>query len=258
MSNKKTYSLKHIGETHKTIEGYNVEVIDGGLRPSYATICINCNGLQEYMTETPYGAVVRGNVKYPYHPSVHGIGYIGVGKHKPSIKGKLTKAYEKWQGMIRRCYDPKILIKQPTYKGVTVCEKWHNFQNFAKWHEEYYVDGYELDKDLLSLPNIPKRYCENTCVFIPKELNMFIKTSNSIGYHKLVSGRYQAVIGVNGKRTGLGTYTTPEEASKVYKEARAERALKWKLRMYKEWKVYLESKDKSISGKHQRAIDNIR
>jgi len=66
------------------------------------------------------------------------------------------------------------------------------------------------------------------------------------------------MIKVNGKRICLGTYDTPEEASKVYKEARGEIALKWKLKMTQEWKVYLESDDKLISGKYQRAIDNIR
>jgi len=254
----KRYNRANIGETHKTTEGYNVEVIDGGSRNNYVTMYIKGEGLQEYITETPYDAVVKGQVKYPYHPSVCGIGYLGVGKHKPSIKRKNTKTYEKWNGMIHRCYNPKELIKHPTYKGVTVCSKWHNFQNFAEWYKDNYVDGYELDKDLLSLPNVHKRYCESTCIFIPHALNTFLTFIDSIGYHKLLSGRYQAVIGVNRVNMYLGVYDTPEEASKVYKEARAEEALKWKMKMVKEWKHHLESDDKLISGKYQRAIDNIR
>jgi len=89
-------------------------------------------------------------------------------------------------------------------------------------------------------------------------MKMFLTFVDSIGYYKQSSGRYQAMISVNGKRTGLGMYDTPEEASKAYKEARAQQALKWQLRMRKEWKVYLESDDKSISGKYQRTIDNIK
>jgi len=258
MSDKKRYNLKHIGKKIKNNQGFTCEVIDGGLRRNYATIRIKGEGLQEYITEAHYDAVVRGNVKYPYHPSVCGIGYVGIGKYKSGENNKHTKAYEKWRGMVKRCYDPKELIKYQTYKDVTVCKKWYNFQNFAKWFEEYYVEGYELDKDLLSLPNTPKRYCDNTCIFIPQALNVFLTTIDSIGYYKRLSGRYQAVISVNGKGTCLGTYDTPEEAYNAYKEARAEQALKWKLRMTQEWKVYLKSNDKLISGKYQRAIDNIR
>jgi len=254
----KRYSRERIGETHKTTEGYNAEIIDGGLKQSDVTIKINGDGLQEYITEARYTCVVSGNIKYPYHPSVCGIGYYGIGKYKSKENHKYTKMYIKWHGMMQRCYDPKELIKQPTYKGVTVCSKWHNFQNFAEWYKDNYVDGYELDKDLLSLPNTPKRYCESTCIFLPQALNMFLTAIDSLGYYKQLSGRYQARISVNGKSTGLGMYDTPEEASKAYKEARSEIALKWKLRMYKEWKHYLESDDKLISGKYQRAIDNIR
>jgi len=254
----KRYNRGRIGESHTTTEGYKCEIIDGGLRPNYATIRIKGEGLQEYISETDYTSVIRGQVKYPYHPSVHGIGYVGVGKYKSYMKGKYAKAYGKWNNMIQRCYGPKWHKKHPTYKDITVCKKWRNYQTFAEWFETYYVDGHDLDKDLLALPNTPKRYCENTCVFIPHALNMFLTSIDSIGYYKPLSGRYQAGISVNGKGMNLGTYDTPEEASKVYKEARAEQALKWKLKMTQEWKYYLESDDKFISGKYQRAIDNIR
>jgi len=258
MSNENKYNRARIGETYKTSEGYNCKIIDGGLRRNYVTISINGDGLQEYIAETPYYAVVIGNVKYPYHKSVCGIGYLGVGKHKRSIKRKSTKVYQIWKGMIQRCYSDKLHKKHKTYKGVTVCEKWYNFQNFAEWFEEHYIKGYDLNKGLLALPNHPKQYCESTCVFIPHALNTFLTAIDAIGYYKPLSGRYMARISVNGKIRHIGTYDTPEEASKVYKEARAEQSLKWKMRMTKEWERYLESKDKSISGKYQRAIDNIK
>jgi len=255
----KRYNRERIGETHKTTEGYDAEIIDGGLRHSHVTISIKGEGLQEYIKEDAnYRNVIIGNVKYPYHPSVCGIGYYGIGKYKSRENHKSTKACEKWRSMLGRCYSDKCHVDAPTYRGVTVCPKWHNYQVFAEWFEEHYVEGYELDKDLLALPNTTKRYCENTCVFIPQVLNAFITTANSIGYSQRLSGRYTAGIGVNGKGMNLGTYDTPEEAYNAYKEARAEQALKWQLRMTKEWKHYLESDDKLISGKYQRAIDNIK
>jgi len=251
------YGIQHIGKVFKSKYGYDIEVIGGGLQVDYVQVRLYGDNLQDHIMEVQMSHVRNGQVKHPYAPSVYGVGYVGVGKHKPSFNRKDTKAYEKWNGMLERCYSDKWHVGKPTYKGVTVCKKWHNFQNFAEWYEKYYVDGYELDKDLLALPNVPKRYCENTCVFIPHVLNAFIRHSDAKGWSK-DKGAYKAVIKVNKVNTHLGSYNTPEEAYKEYRDVRAKQALNWKLMMSKVWKPHLESKDKSISGKYQRAIDNIR
>jgi len=86
--------------------------------------------------------------------------------------------------MLRRCYDPKSHIKHPTYKNVTVCKEWHNFQVFAEWFEaQHKEEWYELDKDLLSRDN--KIYSPETCLLIPCSLNSFLpnsQTNNTSGY----------------------------------------------------------------------------
>lgn len=51
--------------------------------------------------------------------------------HKPA--GGCSKTYKSWAGMHERCYNPK----KENYKyygalGVTVCERWFNFENFLK------------------------------------------------------------------------------------------------------------------------------
>lgn len=98
-----------------------------------------------------------GSVRNPYKPRVCGVGYVGSGKYK-STKGckLLSKCYDSWTDMLKRCYSEKSQVKQPTYIGCTVHKDWHNFQVFAEWYfsKEYGgKDGYHLDKDILNKGN---------------------------------------------------------------------------------------------------------
>lgn len=105
--------------------------------------------------------------------SVHGFGYLGFGEFKcwDSLTGKTTAEYNAWARMIGRVYDRKKHELQPYYKGMEVCEEWHNFQNFAKWYTSHrnYGLGFELDKDILSGEG--KIYSPETCMLLPKEIN---------------------------------------------------------------------------------------
>lgn len=125
---------------------------------------------------TGYEVVTRakdirvGNVKDKLKPSVCGVGFVGSGKYKPSIKCKETKVYIAWKGILSRCYGKYAATKYPTYKNCSMSEKWHNFQKFAEWYKQNYIDGYHLDKDILQRGVKYKVYSEDTCVFLsPKE-----------------------------------------------------------------------------------------
>lgn len=112
------------------------------------------------------------NIKDPMSPTVYGVGFLGNGKYKPTENRKHTKAYKQWSSMIERCYSPRWQKKKPTYIGCTVDSEWHNFQNFAKWHEENYpTDGgnYQLDKDIKVKGN--KVYSKDTCLLVTNRQN---------------------------------------------------------------------------------------
>lgn len=100
-----------------------------------------------------------------YKPTHWGVGYIGEGEYKTWCDGKHTPAYSTWKGILKRCYDNKL----PAYSNVTVHTAWHNFQNFAKWYEINFKEGYQIDKDLLSPTN--KQYGASTCVYLPRHIN---------------------------------------------------------------------------------------
>lgn len=113
--------------------------------------------------------------------TVHGHGYLGFGDFKcwDNVAGKTTEEYRAWAHMLRRVYDSKFHILQPYYKGMAVCEEWHNFQVFAKWYTSHrnYGLGFELDKDVLS--DGDKLYSPETCTLLPKEINasLIVKTT---------------------------------------------------------------------------------
>ena len=188
-----------------------------------------------------YQSFKNEKIKCPYEPRYYGVGYLGEGKYKMSENGKNNLWFKIWYHMLMRCYDPKYQEKYSTYKGCTVEEYLLNFQHMAEWIENnYYEIPGEimcLDKDILCKGN--KVYSRETCIFVPQRINsLFTKADNSrgnspIGVTPKSSGNY----GVrchdeNGKRICLGTYSTEEEAFRVYKNYK-EKVIKEVIDSYK-------------------------
>lgn len=166
MSNdfRKKYSCKHIGLKVITRQGYDIEVIDGSYRKGYCVIRIS-----GHYAEAQVSHVTRGDIKNKMHPSVLGVGYFGYGVFEATNKGKITPAYNTWSSMIKRCYCEKYHKTRPTYIGCTVHPDWHNFQVFAAWYHDHYIDGYQLDKDINIKGN--KVYSPETCLFVSPAAN---------------------------------------------------------------------------------------
>lgn len=130
--------------------------------------------------------------------TVFGIGFRGYGEYKISENGKHTKCYKVWHSMMLRCYDENIHKEYNTYTNCIVCNEWHNYQIFAEWFYENYIEGYQLDKDLRLYGN--KLYSPKTCMFFHKDVNMFFKIHKSSKNRKLPLG---VKIGGNNYRSGL-------------------------------------------------------
>lgn len=101
-------------------------------------------------------------------PSVAGVGYLGGDKYK-----KNTKCYWVWSSMIKRVFGKKVSYN---YKDVTIEKEWFNLQNFGKWFDKNYVEGYHLDKDL-KIPG-EKHYSPDSCLFVPQSINNLFHESN--------------------------------------------------------------------------------
>lgn len=116
-------------------------------------------------------------------------------------KGSENKrvSYLRWSAMMHRCYHNND-ERDSSYSGCSVCEEWHDYENFRKWFSENYVEGYCLDKDLIKKGN--KIYSPDTCCFLPPRINIMFKgtpTRDKLlprGVRKAIrSQRYRAAIG---------------------------------------------------------------
>lgn len=143
---------------------------------------------------------------------------------------KSAQAYKSWYKMLMRCYCEKYLAKRPTYKGVTVCKEWLIFSNFKLWHDSNSVDGWQLDKDLLSDSH---QYNEESCLFVPPWLNTFMVDCGSsrgdspIGVCFVKSrGMYQAQCrdNISGSRGFIGRFKTKTEAHRAWVDRKTELA----------------------------------
>lgn len=190
----------------------------------------------EYKAEvhTSYRHFSSGNVKNPYYPSVHGIGILGT-KYPAKTNKKMTKEYDTWFQMIRRCFDKKEKEKCPVYKDVTCCKEWLLYENFYEWlHGQSNFDKWLnsrdnkerwcLDKDILIKEN--KVYSPETCCLVPNNVNVLFtnrknyRGSLPIGVTKH-GNQYMAQcmnpFTDNKKQEYLGTYPTIEETFQAYK-----------------------------------------
>ena len=155
-------------------------------------------------------------------PLVQGVG-INDRSCPTKAQDKHTKEYTLWHDMLKRCYYKPYLEKHPTYIGCSVSDNFKYYHLFHAWCQiqiGFGKEGYHLDKDLLINGN--KVYSEDTCLFIPKSLNLLL-TKAAAGRGLLPIGvtkngsKFQARCNLVGKRICLGTFDTPELAFIAYK-----------------------------------------
>ena len=193
-----------------------------------------------YETVVQLGHIKSGGVKDRYSPSVYGVGITGT-KHPTYEGGVQTKEYVLWNGMLERCYSTIFKKKCPTYEGCEVSDNFKSYEYFYEWCNNqigFGNEGWQLDKDLLIKSN--KVYSENSCIFIPSEINLvLVKSDKKRGKHLIGVSWHERdkvfVARVNknkGRSEWLGTFKTEIEAFNAYKIAKEsfvkEQANKWK------------------------------
>ena len=197
-----------------------------------------------FETVVQLGHIKSGKVKDKHLPSVYGVGVVGT-KYLSTINGVQTKEYDLWKSMLRRCYSDNSKKKQPTYKDCEVSDNFKYYEHFYEWCNKqigFDNDGngnpFHLDKDLLVKGN--KVYSEDSCVFIPADVNLVLtKREASRGeyligvcWHKKDKVFVAKVNKNKGKSEHLGSFKTELEAFEAYKQAKEsfvkEQAGKWK------------------------------
>ena len=226
---------KYVGKVFPSNNYGNFEILEYN-----AVNDVKIRFLETGFTDTVFVDQVRTRRVRDYmKPLIVGKGIIGA---KLTTEESKHKAYKNWCRILNRCYDEKQRAKHPTYLGCSVSEFFLTYTNFRDWYvkqKNWDNPDFVLDKDLLS-PKDNKVYSEETCVFIPKEVNSLLTTTKAkrgdlpIGVCKPRKGKtgFRACICKNGKDHELGYYDNEIEAFLVYKVAREnylkEKADKWK------------------------------
>lgn len=231
-----------VGQVFETNGGVDCVVIK---YKSTKEVWVKFLDIHGYEVSTQLTDLKFGKVKNPYAPSIHGVGYVGVGKHKVSVASRKTKTHQVWSSMMERGYCEKYKYKNPTYLECSVHPDWHNFQVFAEWytnHESYGL-GYHLDKDLLIKGN--KVYSEDTCCLLPRDINAAILSGGScrkdlpVGVYLIKrNSKYFSSVRKFNKNTHLGVFSTIDEAAEAYKIAKKAHLIE----LANIWKETIDSK----------------
>jgi len=110
---------------------------------------------------------------------IYGVG-INNKVHPAKINGKDTKEYTLWHRLLERCYNLESQTKNPTYFGCQASQNFKDYSYFHGWCQNqigFHQENFQLDKDLLLKGN--RIYSEDTCLFVPKELNSLLTTTRA-------------------------------------------------------------------------------
>lgn len=137
-----------------------------------------------------------------------------------------TTCYNTWIDILQRCYSSKWKNKHETYKDVTLCEEWHDYQMFALWYYRNYKVGHQIDKDILSdYYKVTPTYSPKTCRMVPRDINMILvnragKSRNMnlpLGVCENTTGGFITYCNNGeGKTLNLGTTYCITEAAELY------------------------------------------
>lgn len=183
---------------------------------SSSNITIEFDKPIKHTVKTNMANIKTGNIHNRYLPTLAGKGVIGDFKVDSS-----NKMYKSWSGMLNRVYSKTDIT---TYKGCSVADDWLHLSTFSDWFDKQVVqENWQLDKDLLVEGN--KVYSENTCIFLPREINTFLTDRYNfrgewpvgVTYHERL-GKWEASCTFDSKRNYLGVFTEPTSAFNAYKE----------------------------------------
>lgn len=138
----------------------------------------------KFKVNTIYGNFKSGCVRNPYYPTVYGVGITG-NKYPAKTNNKMTKEYNTWIDMLKRCYVKRVKNNQPSYANALCCDEWLNYENFCEWL--YSQDNFDrwyngkrwaIDKDIIVKGN--KIYSPDTCCLVPQNVNCLLLGRDSL------------------------------------------------------------------------------
>ena len=154
-------------------------------------------------------------------------------RSRPSrVDTKRERTYGVWVNMLDRATD-KFWEKYPTYRGTQISDNFKHYAYFYDWcqdqvgfNPDYEDVEWQLDKDILVKGN--KLYSDDTCCFVPKEINFLLLSNNAnrgdcpigVYYYKRTKSYMARYCAGKGITKYLGYFGTKEDAFIAYKTAK--------------------------------------
>lgn len=130
------------------------------------------------------------------------------------------RLYKTWRDMKYRCINPKSSnYKDYGGRGIKVCERWLDINNFIKDMFPSYQEGLSLDRI-----DVDGDYCLENCRWTTKDIQgqntRDIMSTNKSGYRGVSwnkkNNKWISSITVNSKKIQVGSFHTALEAAKAY------------------------------------------
>ena len=133
-------------------------------------------------------------------------------KHGQATTRGRTRIYTCWRNMMSRCYQPSSSrFKNYGARGITVCERWHSFENFSLDMGEPPA-GHSIDRE-----NVNGHYEPANCRWLPNEMQTRNQTRNLL---VTLEGKTQCVADW-ARETGIGYRVIWKRIRKGWKPERA-------------------------------------
>lgn len=211
---------RHIIENNLSVEFVECQFNDKSLPLSKVTLKCLVSKIEYSVCSVRNFLKGTGNFTTSTHK---GGGLVTLGKFSPTLDGKRTKEYDLWTAMLSRVYSGRY----KAYTSCSVSDNFKNFQYFAEWCQHqigFNIEGYSLDKDILVKGN--KIYSEDTCVFVPDELNgsmLLQKKSRGeypIGVQYRANYTNRPYRAIHTKTNYSSSHATAECAFQAYKQVK--------------------------------------
>ena len=156
--------------------------------------------------------------------------------------GKITHGlyghpiYNIWSGMTNRANNSNHhAYKNYGGRGISICDRWNNIENFI-------ADMYPSYKNGLSIDRIDndKGYFKDNCRWVTCDIQArntrVLRTDNTSGYRgvSMQRGKWLAQIYVNSKPIRIGTHINKIDAAKAYNKYVTDNNLEHTLNIIKE------------------------
>ena len=129
------------------------------------------------------------------------------------------RLYSTWKNMIYRCEDVNnVNFKHYGERGISVCEEWHNVENFIEDMYPTYIDGLTLDRI-----DVNGNYCKDNCRWVNQSTQnrntRKLYSHNKSGYRGVSfnkrTNKYVAQVHIKNYPIQLGYFINAIEAAKA-------------------------------------------